>query len=197
LAPGIPSNTAANPLFTAAKEVQDFLVKNGWPFCFIGGLAVIRWGEMRITQDIDLCLQCGFGNEETRISSLLSHFSSRISDGENFARRYRVLLLVASNHVAIDVTLSGIPFEVEMIQRASRFAFSDTCDLITCSADDLVVLKAFADRTRDWMDVETIVQRQGDRLDQRAILSRLQPLCEAKEQPEIIKKLKRLFQTIV
>jgi len=172
-------------------------VKNGWPFCFIGGLAVIRWGEMRITQDIDLCLQCGFGNEETRISSLLSHFSSRISDGENFARRYRVLLLVASNHVAIDVTLSGIPFEVEMIQRASRFAFSDTCDLITCSADDLVVLKAFADRTRDWMDVETIVQRQGDRLDQRAILSRLQPLCEAKEQPEIIKKLKRLFQTIV
>lgn len=197
MAPGIPSNAAANPLFKAAEEVQDFLVKNGWPFCFIGGLAVIRWGEMRITQDIDLCLQCGFGKEETRIPSLLSQFASRISDGENFARMYRVLLLSASNHVAIDITLSGIPFEVEMIQRASRFAFSESCDLITCSADDLVVLKAFADRTKDWMDVETIVQRQGDRLDQQAILHRLQPLCEAKEQPEILDKLVRVFQTLV
>lgn len=197
MTPGILSNAAANPLFKAAEEVQDFLVKNGWPFCFIGGLAVIRWGEMRITQDIDLCLQCGFGKEETRIPSLLSHFASRISDGENFARMYRVLLLSASNHVAIDITLSGIPFEVEMIQRASRFAFSESCDLITCSADDLVVLKAFADRTKDWMDVETIVQRQGDRLDQQAILHRLQPLCEAKEQPEILDKLVRVFQTLV
>jgi len=195
LAPGTHSNTAINPLFEAAEEVQNFLLKNGWPFCFIGGIAVIRWGEMRITQDIDLCLQCGFGKEETRIPSLLSHFTSRISDGEDFARKYRVLLLSASNHVAVDVTLSGIPFEVEMIQRASRFAFSDSCHLITCSADDLVVLKAFADRTKDWMDVETIVQRQNDRLDQQAILNRLQPLCEAKEQPEILAKLERVFQT--
>nr|AAU82590.1 hypothetical protein GZ18F2_20 [uncultured archaeon GZfos18F2] len=42
---------------------------------FIGGLAVIRWGEVRMTQDIDLSLFTEFGNEETYINSLLEKIS--------------------------------------------------------------------------------------------------------------------------
>lgn len=38
-----------NPLFQAGLELQVFFEAKGWPFCFIGGLAVIRWGEMRMT----------------------------------------------------------------------------------------------------------------------------------------------------
>lgn len=53
-----------NPLFRAGLELQDALSKRQWAFCYIGGLAVIRWGELRMTQDIDICLLCGFGNEE-------------------------------------------------------------------------------------------------------------------------------------
>ncbi len=53
-----------NSLFQAAFEIQKTLKDKEWPFCYIGGLAVIRWGEMRMTQDIDLCLMCGFGKEE-------------------------------------------------------------------------------------------------------------------------------------
>jgi hypothetical protein len=44
-----------NILFQAA-DIQRTMKTRGWPFCFIGGLAVLRWGEMRMTQDIDLCL---------------------------------------------------------------------------------------------------------------------------------------------
>jgi len=46
-----------NLLFTAAKEIQEYIHAQEWDFCFIGGLAVLRWGEMRMTQDVDLRLQ--------------------------------------------------------------------------------------------------------------------------------------------
>ena len=52
-----------NPLFTAAIEVQDLCRRHGWGFCFIGGLAVLRWVEPRLTRDIDLTILAEFGRE--------------------------------------------------------------------------------------------------------------------------------------
>jgi hypothetical protein len=43
-----------NPLFAAAAAVQDLCRERDWGFWFIGGLAVLRWGEPRLTRDIDL-----------------------------------------------------------------------------------------------------------------------------------------------
>ena len=43
-----------NGLFQAALEVQGFMQRQQWRFCIIGGLAVLRWGEPRLTQDVDL-----------------------------------------------------------------------------------------------------------------------------------------------
>jgi hypothetical protein len=37
-----------NPIFAAAVELQDFCHAQGWRFCFIGGLAVQRWGELEV-----------------------------------------------------------------------------------------------------------------------------------------------------
>jgi len=43
-----------NPIFAAAEEIQAFCRARDWRFCFIGGLANQRWGEPRLTQDVDL-----------------------------------------------------------------------------------------------------------------------------------------------
>lgn len=40
-------------LLAAAAGVQSILVQHGWRFCFIGGIAVQRWGNPRFTQDVD------------------------------------------------------------------------------------------------------------------------------------------------
>jgi hypothetical protein len=185
-----------NSLFEAGLEIQETLEKRNWPFCFIGGIAVLRWGEVRMTQDIDLCLLCGFGNEETYIKTLLKQFKSRISDAEKFAFSNRVLLLYASNGVSIDISLSGLPFEDQMIKRATPFLFYPDCRLITCSAEDLVILKSFADRTKDWMDVEGIILRQGKILDMDYIVEQLTPLCETKGNPDVVKKVQDLFKRV-
>jgi hypothetical protein len=84
-------------------------------------------------------------------------------------------------------------FEEEMINRATPFEFIPDCSIMTCSAEDLVVLKAFADRPKDWGDIETIIERQGNNLDVNMIIKRLSPLVELKESPEILKKLESLL----
>ena len=43
-------------LLAAAAQLQAFLLRERWSFCFIGGVAVQRWGEPRFTRDIDLTL---------------------------------------------------------------------------------------------------------------------------------------------
>lgn len=183
-----------NPLFIAGLEFQKTFKKRNWPFCFIGGLAVLRWGEIRMTQDIDLCLLCGFGNEKKYIKTLLESFKSRIPDANKFALTNRVLLLYSSNGVSVDISLSGLLFEDQMIKCSTSFSFHPDCTLMTCSAEDLIVLKAFANRTKDWMDVEGIIIRQGKSLDTIYIMEQLSPLCEIKGEPDVVNKLQDFIQ---
>ncbi len=183
-----------NGLFEAAFEVQQFIQARSWPFCIIGGIAVIRWGEVRMTQDVDLSLLTGFGDEDRYIRDLLAAFPGRIPNADTFARQYRVLLASASNGVDLDISLAALPFEQEMIQRATSFAYTPECELLTCSAEDLIVLKAFANRPKDWMDVEGVVIKQGARLDESYIFRQLTPLCELKKEEQIPDQLRQLLK---
>lgn len=133
-------------LFAVAQQLQQFFVERGWKFCFIGGVALQRWGAPRVTQDVDVTLFTGFSGEETFVDALLAAFPARIPDPRAFALQYRVVLLKSASNIGIDVALGGLPFEEDMIARATSFDFLPTIRLLTCSAEDLVVLKAFADR---------------------------------------------------
>ena len=183
-----------NALLAAALEIQEFLAQRQWRFCFIGGLAVVRWGEPRATQDIDLSLLSGFGDEESYIDPLLSRFRSRVDDARSFALTHRVLLLEAGNGTGMDVSLGGLPFEESIVERASPFEFAPDCVLLTCSAEDLIVLKAFAARPLDWRDIQGILTGQGERLDLGYVRSHLSPLAELKEEPAIMDRLESLLR---
>ncbi|MEJ7704156.1 MAG: hypothetical protein WKF47_10995 [Geodermatophilaceae bacterium] len=69
-----------NGLFSAAEQVQVLCRQEGWAFCFIGGLAVQRWGEPRVMLDVDLTLLAGFGTEEAFVERLTSRFDARVAD---------------------------------------------------------------------------------------------------------------------
>ena len=182
-------------LFDAARDLQTLLDTLGWGFCFIGGLAVLRWGEPRFTRDVDVTLLCPFGREDEVSAPLLhSGYLGRIPDAREFARRNRVLLLQSPGGVPIDIALGALPFEEVLVARSSLFEFEAGSALRTCSAEDLIVLKLFAFRPRDVLDAETIAIRQRGALDWRYIETNLQPLAEVKDQPEIMaafEKLKR------
>jgi hypothetical protein len=181
-----------NSLFEAALEVQRFFEEKRWLFCFIGGLSVIRWGEPVATQDVDANVLTGFGGEEKYVGEILGRFSERVPDAAGFALHHRVLLVRSTNGIAVDIALGAIPFEELLVERSSAFAFLPGVELRTCSAEDLVVLKVFAARTKDWAAVEGILARQGDVLDWNHIVKQLGPLCELKGQPELLERLLQL-----
>ncbi len=175
----------------AAAELQDVCAAEGWRFCFIGGLAVLRWGEPRETVDVDLTLLTGFSDEARFISMLTARFKPRVQDAAAFARTSRVLLLATDSGVGLDIALGGLPFEEDAVARSSLFTYPPDVPLRTCSAEDLIVLKAFADRPKDWVDVDGILLRQASTIDWDYVYLQLAPLVELKEAPEILERLEQ------
>jgi hypothetical protein len=180
-------------LFVAAADLETFLIQQGWRYCFMGGIALQRWGQPRLTNDIDLTILAGFGNEAVYVNALLKRYDARVPGGREFALKHRVLLLQSREGIPIDVALGGIAFEERAVSRATRYEFLPGVSLLTCSAEDLMVLKAFANRSRDWSDVETIIARQRADLDCDYIFDQLEPLCQLKGAPEVVDRVHDLM----
>ena len=78
-----------------------------------------------------------------------------------------------------------------MVSRATYQDYLPGFKLKICTAEDLIVTKSFADRPKDWLDIESILIRQPD-LDWEYIFEQLTPIVELKEAPEILIRLERL-----
>jgi hypothetical protein len=181
-------------VFAAALELQEFLQEIGRPYCFIGGMALQRWGEVRYTEDADATVLTGFEFDEQVINLLLSRFKSRVQDGVAFALRNRVVVLTAGNGVGLDVALGALEFEARAASRASAWLLQDGNSLRTCSAEDLIVHKAFAARDQDWADIHGILVRQGSALNVSQIFADLRPLVALKEDESIVPRLEALMR---
>ena len=183
----------SDTLWKAAVELQRYLDSLGHQFCFIGGIAVQRWGEPRLTRDVDVTLLVDFGAETAVIKKILEKYQPRIKDPIQFAIQSRVLLAQDPQGVGIDLALGGMPYEQRLVERSSSWGVPGTGKISTCSAEDLIVLKAFASRPRDWNDVENVIIRQGNMLDRNLIEEELQPLLKLKEEPELKDQLDLIF----
>jgi hypothetical protein len=183
-----------NPIFVAALEVQEFCRARALRFCFIGGLALQRWGEPRLTQDVDLTVISGFGREPEFADQFLSAFSPRIPDARAFALQHRVLLLFGRNGIPLDIALGAMPFEDRAVSRSVSFSLAEGVSLQICTAEDLIVFKAFAGRARDWVDIEGIAIRQHGQLDEELIWRELIPLLTLKEDEQTEPRLRTLFE---
>ena len=182
-----------NPLFTTAVALEAFCGARHWRVSVIGGLAVQRWGEPRQTRDVDVTILVGLGGEERFIDPLLGEYRARIPDARRFALEHRVVLVQTTDGVPIDISLGGLPYEERVIDRSTAFEVAPGAAITTCSAEDLVVLKAFADRPQDWLDVEGVIVRQAGRLNRTTIHDELSALLELKEDFQPLDRIRRLF----
>jgi len=151
---------------------------------------------VRATQDADVTLLCPLGGESAAVDRLLGGFKPRREGAREFALRQRVLLLWSREGVGIDVALGALPFEERCVGRASDWTIPPGVVLRTCVAEDLVVLKAFAGRPQDWLDLESVLVRQRRTLDWRLVLGELKPLLELRETPENLDKLQQLRRKV-
>ena len=175
-------------LLAAAARLQGDWRSGGIDFCFIGGLAVQFWGEPRNTSDVDATVWTEFGNERPTVERLLLELSPRIDNAADFALLNRVLLVRDKQGVNVDIALGAFPFERNMIDRATERTIRDR-PLLLCGPSDLIILKAFANRPRDWQDIRGVMIRSGDELDWSLIDREVAMLAQLKEEPEIIERL--------
>ena len=173
-----------NHIFDVAKSVHESLKATEIPHVFIGGLAVLAWGEVRVTNDVDLSVLCPFGFEEPLIDSLLRLFPNHDSTAKEFALQNRVLLVKSHTGIGIDIGLAGFPYEEEALQRARLVEIAMGVTLPVVAPEDLIVMKTFAGRPRDWLDVRTILIRQRENLDWSIVERALPELLELIAEPE-------------
>lgn len=183
-------------LISAAARLQASWRSMGFEFCFIGGLAVQHWGEPRQTNDVDATIWTEFGNERPVIQKLMEQLPGRIEHADQFALVNRVLLVQEASGVDVDISLAAFPYEQELIHRSREQSFRGE-GLVICGPSDLIILKAFANRPRDWQDIRGVMIRSGSQLDWQLIESELQVLAELKEEPEILEQLHNLRSELI
>ena len=185
------------PILDAALAAQSACTAIGLKGCVIGGVALQRWGEPRFTADADLSVLVAPGDEARIVAAVFALLPPRIADATEFALRTRVILARSEQGVGLDIVLAGLPFEARVVGRASDWELGNDVRLRTCSAEDLIVMKTFAGRDKDWADVTSVLERQGNRLDLKLIRSELQPLVVAKEEPELASELERRIARVL
>lgn len=139
-------------------DLTSWLESAKAPAMVVGGIAASILGRPRATRDID---SLAFVPEE-RWSVLLAEaqnhgIAPRIEQPLDFARRTRVLLLRhVDSGIDIDLILGLLPFEEEAI---SRGEFHDLAGVRVKlpQAEDLIIMKAIAQRPQDLRDIEGLL----------------------------------------
>ena len=180
--------------FESALRLQKKLQQEGITFCFIGGLAIQRWGEVRRTVDIDLTALCDLGQEEEILKKLQGILNPRVEDIRWMVQTARMYLGVTEDGRNTDISLGYLPYEKRVLERAVEVDFNVAEPLICCSAEDLVILKTVAGRHIDWSDIRRVIQVSGRQMDWELVFSELEPLLELAENPESAKQLSELLE---
>ena len=178
-------------VLAAADEVNRLCEHHGWKFCFIGGIAVQRWGNPRFTVDVDLTLLTGYGSEERFVDAVLGQLEPRRLDARQFAVLHRVLLARTKRGVDVDIALGALPFEERSVARASAWNLGSDGALLTCSAEPDRAQGLRRARSR-LDDVRGVLARKHGQLDWTIIRQELPPLLELKEAPEAMPRLEQM-----
>ena len=124
----------------------------------IGGVAVSFLAEPRFTRDVDALIILDTSKLSTVLSVLKKYQLVPLFQGMvEFAQESRVLPLNhAPTGIVVDVMLGCLPFDIEVVNRAQNASVADIGILLP-TPEDLVILKAIANRPKDQEDIRSIV----------------------------------------
>lgn len=179
----------------ALHEVTEFLDQHRIPHLVIGGIANAIWGRPRATQDADFKVLIGERSISEFVTLVKTQFEFRVSDPVTFAKQTYVVPIYANNQIPVDLGLGFLPYEEHAVERAVLIEYLGIT-FPTCTAEDLIIHKAISERQKDWDDIEGVLLRQGDRLDQAYILGWLAQFEQALEQPELIQRYQDLWEKV-
>ncbi len=150
----------------------DVLEASGETYAFGGALALAAWSEPRATADIDLILWIDAG-AVGRATSLVGRAGVKVDPTQAAAEAAERGMFVGwAGAVRVDVFLPSIPFYAEAARRRVRTQMAGRTTWIH-SAEVLAVFKLLFFRPKDLLDLERMLQVQGERFDRNFVRANL------------------------
>lgn len=146
------------PLLAALRDLVAWLQAERVPGVVIGGVAASLLGRPRVTRDVDAVVLLDEGCWQKFLATGARFgFTPRRADALAFAQQARVLLVRHEpSGIDADVVFGALPFEEEIIARAVWVDLGGV-SLPLPSPEDLIIMKAVANRPRDLADIESIL----------------------------------------
>ncbi len=180
-----PSEEYITPFLAPLRGLQNLLSEFHERGVIIGGIAATLLGAPRFTADVDAVLLISLSDILNVIQTAAKQgIEPRIPDAEAFARKNRVLLLRhVSSGTDIDLSLGMLPFEIEMVER-SIVLHVGSINLRLPTPEDLIILKAVANREKDMADIRAIAESHPN-IDKERVQYWVQQFGEALGTPNL------------
>jgi predicted nucleotidyltransferase len=158
------------PLEDALRRALRLLGRSGLRGAFGGGLAVIIWGQPRVTQDLDLVLEVGRDAVADLLQAAREEGYTFEADAAACAEELleggflRLVPPADAAPVSLDLLLADTPLQRQALDRARTFELAGL-QVPVLSPEDLILLKLVAFRPKDTFDLETVIDAVRETLD--------------------------------
>lgn len=151
-------NELPSSLVGALTDLSNWLTTARIPFMIIGGVAASLLGRPRLTQDIGALAILPESQWAAAVTSAAGFgILPRIEGALEFATRSRVLLMRhTASGVDLDITFGGLRFEESAVKNSQRHDI-DGIQVKLPRVEDLLVMKAFAQRPKDLEDIRGLL----------------------------------------
>ncbi len=147
----------------AFRRVEAILAEGKVSYAFMGAAAVIAWGRMRATTDVD-CVVSVSGDAWAALDALLR--SRGLIAGKHIgpvepserAPDLAVYWTDPRDGVRIDLFIAKLDFEREAVARARVGYLGDGTAIRVIAPESSIVYKLIASRSKDLLDVESIFE---------------------------------------
>jgi hypothetical protein len=179
-------------LYRSLIDLQKRLSDAGIPSAVIGGIAVSVWSRPRTTSDVDLKVLLDRDAAQRLLAVLRTDYTPLQSDPVEALRRNGVLFVKDPAGIRIDIQLADVSFDEAAVQRAKPIELEPGLEAQVCTAEDLIIYKIISTRAQDQIDVENIIRRQGDALDDGYVLKWLRLFEQALDDSTLVVTYQRL-----
>jgi hypothetical protein len=179
-------------LLRSILKIQERFDRGDVRSAVIGGVAVGVWGEPRVTRDVDLKVLLGRDQAERLVDLLGDDLKPLQRDSLESLRRQGILFVMDAAGTRVDLLLADTSHDVEAIERSREITVSPGLAIRVCTAEDLVIYKLVATRSRDHEDASGVIRRQGSSLDETYIEGWLSQFEKALDDSTLIQTYRRM-----
>lgn len=160
-------------------DITGLLDKHGIRYALVGGLAASIRGRTRVTEDVDLVLDCSVEGALDLLDAVRPDFDQFFPDVEQVVRSCFILPLEdRSSQVKIDLAVGISGFEQMVIDRATVVGIAGA-SIAVGTAEDVLLMKLLAGRPQDDQDIKGLVAVNFKTMDWRYVTETASQLQEA------------------